>query len=205
MASRKKNQRRRHLDIAIGEMELEDLSEVFALGEELFTAEEWPILYRTWDEYELVEMFGSDGETCLVAEHNERIVGFVLGTLIEKRRGAWSYGYLVWLGVDPEYNRSGVGTQLTEELTRVFIELGARMMIVDTEAENDAAVKFFIKHGFGDETDHVYLSKNLTRDPRYLRRKKKGASGSKRGGRKHPSGYKLASPAKTKKRKKKSS
>ncbi len=140
---------------------------VFALGEEYFTAELFPSLYRTWDEYELVTMFASDGETCLVAEENDEIVGFALGTLIEKRRSAWTYGYIVWLCVRAEYQRAGVARRLIDRLTELFISDGARMMIVDTDADNQAALRFFNKQGFGGEREHVFLSKNLTGHPKY--------------------------------------
>ncbi len=153
--------------VVIREMEIEDLAEVFALGEEYFTAELWPSLYRTWDEYELVTMFASDGETCLVAEEDDEIVGFVLGTLIEKRRSAWTYGYLVWLCVRESHRGTGVAGKLVDRLTELFIRDGARMLIVDTEAENEAAVRFFRNQGFGGEREHLFFSKNLTAHPRY--------------------------------------
>ena len=70
-------------------MELDDLPGVYRLGERLFTPEKQPNLYRTWDEYELAELFTSDGDFCLVAESGDRVVGFAMGTLIEKRRSAW--------------------------------------------------------------------------------------------------------------------
>lgn len=162
--------------VIIREMELEDLSEVFALGERLFTADLWPTLYRTWDEYELVQAFATDSETCLVAEVGGKVAGFALGTLLDKRRSAWTYGYLVWLGVDPTLGRQGIGKKLVNRLTEIFIEQGARMMLVDTEADNVGAVQFFHSHGFGNDTKHVYMSKNLTHHPEYLRRKKLAAA-----------------------------
>ena len=165
------NGKRSASGIVIREMVLEDLPVVFALGETLFTAEKWPNLYRTWDEYELVDMFSSDGEFCLVAELHDEIAGFTLGTLLEKRRSAWAYGYLVWLGVNPKVKRSGVGTRLVNRMTELFIEQGARMMIVDTEVENQGAIRFFKKQGFGHEIEHLYLSRNLTTHPEYLKRR----------------------------------
>ena len=166
--------------VVIREMEVEDLSEVFALGEEYFTAEDWPSLYRTWDEYELVTMFASDGETCLVAEDDDEIVGFALGTMIEKRRSAWSYGYLVWLCVASEHRREGLAKRLVDRITEIFIREGARMMIVDTDAENEAAIGFFRKQGFGGETEHLYFSKNLTAHPKYRRKLSKTTSRNKK-------------------------
>lgn len=159
-------------NVEIREMEIDDLPLVYALGERVFTTK-WPNLYRTWDEYELVELFSSDGDFCLVAEMDDRIIGFVLGSLIEKRRSAWRYGWLIWFGVEPEFKGKGVGTKLINELMEVFIKAGVRIMIVDTDQENHEAIRFFKKHGFGDPIEHLYLSRNLTRHPQYLRKKTK--------------------------------
>jgi len=180
MAARKRTSERRALPATVREMELQDLAEVFELGERLFTADAAPNLYRTWDEYELVDSFSADGEYCLVAEHDDRVVGFVIGTIIEKRKSAWTYGYLVWLGVEPELVGRGVARRLVARLTDLFIEEGARMMMVDTDAENENAIAFFESEGFGNPVEHVYMSKNLTQLPAYRRKRD-----TKRSGRKH--------------------
>ena len=158
--------------VQIREMELEDLPVVFALGERLFTADKWPTLYRTWDEYELVGLFASDSEFCFVADLADRVIGFAVGTLIEKRRSAWKYGWLLWLGTDPHYRRMGVAKQLVNRFTEQCIDDGARMMLVDTAAENSDAVRFFEKEGYGKAEQHVYMTRNLTNLPSYRRRRK---------------------------------
>lgn len=168
--------KRANPSVIIREMELDDLSAVYELGEHIFTADRWPTLYRTWDQYELVEMFASDGETCFVAEDNDKVIGFALGTLIEKRRSAWTYGYLLWIGVDPNAGRKGVGARLVRRMTDMFIELGARMMLVDTDAENSAALGFFRGLGFGNESEHVYLQRNLSSHPGYIRKRRRHTS-----------------------------
>lgn len=160
----------RAADLEVRELELNDIPAVFALGERLFTPERWPNLYRTWDEYELVELFASDGETCFVAELDGRVVGFALGTMIEKRRSAWKYGYLLWLGADPEVGPLGIGGRLFHRVQEVFIQQGARIMLVDTAEENTGALQFFRRQGFANEHGHVYLSKNLSTEPTYRRR-----------------------------------
>jgi ribosomal protein S18 acetylase RimI-like enzyme len=174
---REPNRREPLQRIDVRELELDDLAAVFALGERIFTADQAPTLHRTWDPYEVVSFFQGDPETCLVAldEQTEKICGFALGTVLEKRRSAWTYGYLVWLGVDPAYGNAGVGGKLLADLTERFIEQGARMLLVDTEADNDRALKFFARNGFGHPRPHVFLSKNLTREPAYRKaRKPKG-------------------------------
>ena len=100
---------------------------------------------------------------------------FALGSLIDKRKSAWSYGYLTWLAVDPVLKRSGIASLLADAITEAFIRAGARMMIVDTDADNTPAIDFFRHHGFGHEDRHVYLSKNLTGHPDYRRlRRRRG-------------------------------
>lgn len=156
--------------VEIREMELKDVAEVFELGQKLFTAEEWPTLYRSWDDHELAQLFSADAETCLVAEADERIVGFALGRVTEKPRSAWRYGLLLWLGVERKFKRSGIATRMLRQLTGLFIERDARIMLVDTAAKNHAALAFFRRNGFGQEIRHVYLSQNLENDPRYIAR-----------------------------------
>ena len=149
-------------------MTLDDLPEVFALGQQLFTAEKWPTLYRSWDQYEIVELFDSDGEFCLVAETEHRIVGFALGTLMEKHGSPWRYGWLLWLGISQRHRGRGIAARLLNRLTDLFIEHGARIMLVDTDAGNEQALKFFRKQGFGNDLMHVYLSKNFEEHPSYI-------------------------------------
>jgi len=148
-------------DVIIREMSLQDLPAIFALGERLFPADKWPALYRTWDEYELAVHFASDSETCLVAELDDAVVGFALG-------------------IDPEISRKGVAARLFGAMTDLFIKLGARMIMVDTDAENEPALSFFRSQGFGQETPHLFLSRNLTHDPDYLRHRRPARPASTR-------------------------
>ena len=156
--------------VEIREMELRDVAAVFELGQKLFTAEEWPSLYRSWDDHELAQLFSTEAETCLVAEADDKVVGFALGRVMEKPRSAWRYGWLLWLGVEPRFKRGGVATRLMKQLKGLFIERDIRIMLVDTAAKNHGALNFFRRNGFGQEIRHVYLSQNLENDPRYIQR-----------------------------------
>ena len=153
-------------------MQLKDVPDVFELGLRLFTAEDLPTLYRSWDDHELAQLFSQNAETCLVAATDERIVGFALGRVMDKPRSAWRYGWLLWLGVEKRYKRSGVATRLLHQLKGLFIERDARIMLADTAAKNHSAVGFFRRNGFGREIRHVYLSLNLEDDPRYVAHKR---------------------------------
>lgn len=146
----------------VRELEIDDLPDVFHLGERLFTARSVPNLYRMWDEFELVDLYQTEPEFCLVAEIDDRVVGFALGTTVEKSRSSWKYGYLVWLGVAPSRKRRGIGSRLFREFRSRMEEAGVRMLLVDTEATNVQALRFFRKVGFDHPREHVYLSLNLT-------------------------------------------
>jgi ribosomal protein S18 acetylase RimI-like enzyme len=138
------------VEVIIREMEIDDLSAVYHLGEKLFTSEEFPILYRTWDPYEVTYYFSTDPEYCLVAEtEDERIVGFVLANMIEKEGTAWKkYGYLTWIGVDEAFQRTNLGQRLYNKIEDTFQKEGARMVIADTDAENQGALLFLNAMGF---------------------------------------------------------
>lgn len=164
---------RKECNIEVRPMEIGDLADVYHLGERLFTADKWPALYRTWDEFEVVTFYASDTDTCFVATRDDKVVGFALGNVIEKEKSAWTYGYCVWLGVDPDCGRCGVGTSLFSAMRDKFIEMGARMILVDTDANNAHAINFFKKTGFDHENAHVYLSMNLTHSPEYQQRHRK--------------------------------
>ena len=164
--------KKKRSNFTIRQMEIDDLADVFHLGEKIFTAREVPNLYRTWDEYEVVNLFQSDPEFCLVAESDEQLVGFILGTTIEKSHSAWKYGHLVWLGIEPECQRQGIAVKLFKHFRDLMLDSGVRMLLTDTEADNLAALHFFREMGFGHPQQHIYMTLNLTGQQRQSRGKK---------------------------------
>ena len=143
------NEIKHKIEVIIREMEIDDLSAVYHLGEKLFTSDEFPILYRTWDPYEVTDYFTTESEYCLVAEtEDKKIVGFVLANMIEKEGTAWKkYGYLTWIGVDEDYQRTNLGQRLYNKIEDNFQKEGARMVMADTDADNQGALAFPECHG----------------------------------------------------------
>ena len=158
------NERKKRPEIIIRTMEIDDISAVYHLGEKLFTSEELPILYRTWDAREVTDYFSSDADFCLVAEADGKIAGFILANTIVKEGTAWKrYGYLAWIGVDEAFQRTGLGERLYRKLEEKFQEERVRMIICDTEADNKGAIKFFETLGFSNSANHIWLAKTLRR------------------------------------------
>lgn len=147
--------------IEIREMEIDDLAEVFHLGEKLFTSRRFPNLYRVWDEYEVTGLFQEEPELCFVADVDKKTIGFAMGTTISKARSPWKYGHLIWLGVDPAYHRSRVGTRLYNHFRDRVRGMGVRMLLIETDAENESAIRFFSKIGFAHPREHLYMTLNL--------------------------------------------
>jgi ribosomal protein S18 acetylase RimI-like enzyme len=162
-----------HRSSSIRQMTIHDLAEVYELGRSQFKAESWPMLYRSWDEYEVTNRFHLDGEYCLVAENNDeertrRIVGFVLGSVVSKPGSAWNYGYIVWMCVHPRWRRRNVAARLVDRLVETMVEFdGIRILMTDTDPENKRAMSFFAARGFTEQHPHVYLCSNLDANPRY--------------------------------------
>ena len=155
------------LEVSIRQMEIDDIASVYHLGETLFTSEEFPILYRTWDPYEVADYFTSDPDYCLVAEADDRVVGFIMATTIEKEGTAWKkYGYVSWIGVDEDFQGTTLARRLYKRVEERLKENGVRMIIVDTEGDNKRAIAFFKAAGFDERSKHVWLAKTLRRPAR---------------------------------------
>lgn len=151
----------KELDIDIRLATIDDLAAIFHLGEDLFTASEVSNLYRTWDEYEVTGQFNSEPDYMLVATVGEKVVGFAIGTVIEKAGTAWNYGHLVWLGIEQAFARQGIASMLFDKFSEIMQEAGVRMLIVDTQKNNESAIRFFEKKGFSNPIDHVYMTLNF--------------------------------------------
>ncbi|MCP8305357.1 MAG: GNAT family N-acetyltransferase [archaeon] len=148
-------------EILIRDMTIDDLPKVFHIGEEIFTSKRFPLMYRTWDSFEITSLYTGDAEFCVVAERKGRVVGFAMATFIEKSRSAWKYGYVAWLGVRKRHHRHKVGAKLYREIEKRLREDGARMIIVDTEQGNVEAINFFKKMGFDAIRKHIWMTKTF--------------------------------------------
>jgi len=153
--------------VYVRDLGIDDVAPVYHLGEDLFTSDLYPYLYRTWDEWEVIGLYNTDPDYCLVAEIEGQLAGFILGTIITK--ASWTYGYILWLGVNPQFQRRRVGDKLVDQVVARMIEDGARFMLVDTDPTNTSAVKFFNRKGFGNVRQHVFLSMNLSEHEYYGR------------------------------------
>jgi len=149
--------------VIISEIKFEDIVGIYNLGNKLFTSDKWSNLYRTWDEYEIIERYISDKEYCLVAKNNKKVVGFALGALVKKKNNSWTYGYLVWTGISPRFAGFGIGTKMLKKMAKLFKKAGVKIILADTSTENAKALSFFRRNGFEEKEGHVFLAKNTSK------------------------------------------
>lgn len=83
------------------------------------------------------------------------IVGFVFGSITEKRKREQSCGMLGWVGVAPSHQRSNIGTVMVHKLFNIFLEEDIHLVIADTPMENVPAIRFLQRMGFGQPVSHV--------------------------------------------------
>jgi ribosomal protein S18 acetylase RimI-like enzyme len=150
--------------VHIREMRVDDIAVVYRLGRRLFKSQGASTFYRTWDAYEVTNNFNQDPHLTLVAESRKgRIVGFALGTTYGNESGGWKYGYILWMGLSPHWQGSGLGRLLYHDMERRMHEEGVRMAFVDTARSNTGAIKFFKRMGYGKPEAEVWMSKILQR------------------------------------------
>jgi len=126
--------------------------------------------YASWDstptEADIQGFHSSEPDFFLVAELNQKIIGFVYGReskeVPDKVLRQWKatrVGSVEVLAVDEKYRRRGIGTQLLKRLFQAFTERAIDTVTLSTPAEEIAAKRLYDKLGF--ETRGYFMKKKL--------------------------------------------
>ncbi|MFH1747121.1 MAG: GNAT family N-acetyltransferase [Planctomycetota bacterium] len=128
--------------------------------------DDYPAIVRLWEAAGLsTRPAGRDAEpafqkqlphfptTYLVAEHEGRIVGVILGTHDQRK------GWINRLAVHPQWRRRGVALQLIEACEEAFEELGIGIVAALIERGNDYSVEFFRAAGYVTDVPVHYFVK----------------------------------------------
>jgi ribosomal protein S18 acetylase RimI-like enzyme len=126
--------------------------------------------YASWDstltEADIQGFHSSEPDFVLVAELNQRIIGFVYGreskNVLDEVLRKWKAtraGSVEVLAVEEKYRRGGIGTQLLKSIFQAFTERGIDTVTLSTPAEEVAARRLYDRLGF--ETRGYFLKKKL--------------------------------------------
>jgi GNAT superfamily N-acetyltransferase len=98
------------------------------------------------------QLFEQLGDTCLVVEDDEGLVGFLVGFMSQRFRDA---GYVHYAGVRPGRRGAGLGTEMYRRFARLTRERGRARVLAETGAWNVESIAFHQRVGFtlepGDE------------------------------------------------------
>lgn len=130
--------------IAIVPMGLGHLREVLDLGHEVFDVAVKP--YTSWSLTSVAEHLDSDDGACWVALDSDRVVGFVLGSMEFEFREDWAY--LEWIAVAPDMQGRGIAGRLVDACCEALFAHGARRVVTDVEAGNEASAAVMTRNGF---------------------------------------------------------
>lgn len=103
---------------------------------------------------------GLDPQACLVAEIEDKVVGFIFGDVRGWEFGVPESGWIEILGVDPKYQRRGIGKMLGEALLKHFKECGVEKAYTLTNREDKRLISYFESLGFG-QGDMLNLEKSI--------------------------------------------
>lgn len=150
---------RRMTDLTVRKMTVRDIDEVLRLNE-LITGREPAAYYAS----KCAEYVARSPDTCLVAEHAGRVVGFALGDV----RG-WEFaqklaGWLEVLGVDPGYQNRGVSRALLDDLFAGFRRAGVSAVNTMVDWGDGDLIDYFRANGF-ERGDLVNLVRSLDEGP----------------------------------------
>lgn len=116
--------------------------------------------HEAYWESKVADYINRDPASCLAAEINGQVVGFILGEI----RG-WEFnipmsGWLEVMGVDPDHQRKGVGKRLAEALFEYFKKSGVDTVHTMLNWNEGDLVDYFRTLGF-KRGDFIHLEKKL--------------------------------------------
>jgi N-acetylglutamate synthase-like GNAT family acetyltransferase len=106
------------------------------------------------------EYINKDPETCLVAEREGKVVGFVIGDIKDWGFGVEKSGWLEIIGIHPKYMGQGIGKRLGKELLEHFKSKGIKNVYTVARWDSGDLLAFFKSIGF-DRSDFINLERKL--------------------------------------------
>jgi len=102
----------------------------------------------------------SEQDMCYVAEHDGRIVGFMISYILTLGFGIEKSAWIATLGVDPDYMGRGIGESLAKEIFKIYKETGITSVYTSVRWDSTDLLSFFKTLGF-DRSNFINLRKSL--------------------------------------------
>ena len=95
-------------------------------------------------------------KTCLVAEKDNKVAGFIVGCAMEWGFGVERSGWIEMIEVDPKLMGRGIGKTLGEALLRYFKDEGLKEVYTSVRWDSSDLIAFFKSIGF-DKSSFINL------------------------------------------------
>lgn len=142
-------------DLKVRRMTVRDIDQVLRLDEKI-TGKPHAAYYES----KAAAYIARAPDYCLVAEHRDRIVGFVLGDVRGWEFASELSGWLEIIGVDPDYHGQGVSRALMDELFGKFRRAGVAVVNTMVNWNDGDLIDYFSANGF-DRGEYVNLVKRF--------------------------------------------
>ena len=110
--------------------------------------------------YEIEDLFYSfiknSPKTCIVAEKDSKLVGFIVGGIKEWGFGVERSGWIEMIEVDPKLMGKGIGTKLGDSLINYFKDQGIKEIHTTVQWDSGDLITFFKSIGF-DKSSFINL------------------------------------------------
>ncbi len=95
-------------------------------------------------------------KTCIIAEKENKVVGFIVGGIKEWSFGVERSGWIEMIEVDPKFMGEGIGTILGEALLKFFKKEGLEEVFTTVRWDSSDLIAFFKSIGF-DKSSFINL------------------------------------------------
>jgi len=100
----------------------------------------------------------SDEEACFVAEHQGKVVGFMISYILTAGFGETKSAWIATLGVDPNFMGQGIGASLAQKIFKIHKAAGIENVYTTVRWDSTDLLSFFKTLGF-DRSKFINLRK----------------------------------------------
>lgn len=139
--------------VLIRRLKVEDVSDIGRIQERITKTA------VTDDFLEIVREYAQKpGNACFVAEHEGKIVGFMISSILAGIFGVERSAWIAILGVDPKHMGQDIGKALATEILTFYEGKGVKSIYTSVRWDSTDLLSFFKTLGF-DRSDFINLRK----------------------------------------------
>ena len=100
----------------------------------------------------------SQDEACFVAEHQGKVVGFMISYILTAGFGETKSAWIATLGVDPNFMGQGIGAGMAQKIFEIYKATGIETVYTTVRWDSSDMLSFFKTLGF-DRSNFITLRK----------------------------------------------